>query len=254
MIFHTIKLIGRSSLGGIAKNLSIGPDPRDLAQSRAWYRLLGTEIDFTAEYLPQGSFFMTWIRTVPLSEAGEKLRHAMESQKAFYPLEYATPVHPTESGGAEIVESHSLIPDALFHAFATFGVLMSPDLPLSRRQHEMITTMVSVTNRCVYWIESHAEFLRRVTLDKELVAALEKDYTTAPIGDQERVMLDYVVKLTRDATKVSKNDHQRLRAVGFDDTAILQITLIASWFNYINRVADALGVGRETVASSTAAD
>ena len=58
-------------------------------------------------------------------------------------------------------------------------------------------------------------------------------------------MLDYVVKLTRDATKVQKNDHEKLRATGFDDQGILQITLIASWFNYINRVADALGVGRE---------
>jgi alkylhydroperoxidase family enzyme len=58
-------------------------------------------------------------------------------------------------------------------------------------------------------------------------------------------MLDYVVKLTKDATRISKNDHARLRAAGFDDKAILQITLIASWFNNINRVADALGVGRE---------
>ena len=74
---------------------------------------------------------------------------------------------------------------------------------------------------------------------------LEKDYTTAPITKQERVMLDYVVKLTKDATKVSKDDHRGLRAIGFDDKAILQITLIASWFNYINRVADALGVGRQ---------
>jgi uncharacterized peroxidase-related enzyme len=84
-----------------------------------------------------------------------------------------------------------------------------------------------------------------VTLDQELIDALKKDYTTAPITDQERVMLDYVVKLTRDATKVWKDDHDRLRAAGFDDKAILQITLIASWFNYINRVADALGVGRD---------
>jgi uncharacterized peroxidase-related enzyme len=82
-------------------------------------------------------------------------------------------------------------------------------------------------------------------LDKELVEALERDYTTAPITPQDRVMLDYVVKITRDAAKVGKDDHERLRAAGFDDQGILQITLIASWFNYINRVADALGVGRE---------
>jgi len=87
--------------------------------------------------------------------------------------------------------------------------------------------------------------LRRVTLDEELVEALEADYTKAPLTDQERVMVDYVVKLTKDATKVSPADHARLREQGFEDTGILQITLIASWFNYINRVADALGVGRE---------
>jgi uncharacterized peroxidase-related enzyme len=73
---------------------------------------------------------------------------------------------------------------------------------------------------------------------------LREDYTTAPISDSERVMIDYVIKLTRDATKVSPADHERLRGAGFDDRAILQITLIAAWFNYINRVADALGVGR----------
>jgi uncharacterized peroxidase-related enzyme len=94
-------------------------------------------------------------------------------------------------------------------------------------------------------VESHAEFLRRVTFDGDLVRQLREDYTTAPITDSERVMCDYVVKLTNDATQVRPEDHRGLRDVGFDDTAILQITLIASWFNYINRVADALGVGRD---------
>jgi len=78
-----------------------------------------------------------------------------------------------------------------------------------------------------------------------MVAALQKDYRTAPISEQDKVMVEYVVKLTRDATQCSRTDHDKLRAAGFDDRGILQITLIASWFNYINRVADALGVGRE---------
>jgi len=93
---------------------------------------------------------MTWIKTVPLSEATDELRNALEAQRKLYPEEYATPVHPSDDGTAGIVASHTLIPDALYHAFATFGALMSPDLPLSRRQHEMITTVVSVTNRCHY--------------------------------------------------------------------------------------------------------
>ena len=78
-------------------------------------------------------------------------------------------------------------------------------------------------------------------LDGEMVRALEEDYKTAPITEQDRVMLDYVVQVTKDATRISPADHERLRAVGFDDKGILQITLIASWFNYINRVADATG-------------
>lgn len=84
-----------------------------------------------------------------------------------------------------------------------------------------------------------------MTLDDGLVKALQDDYQTARISEQDKVMLDYVTQLTRDATRISEQDHERLRAAGFDDRGILQITLIASWFNYINRVADALGVGRD---------
>jgi uncharacterized peroxidase-related enzyme len=82
-------------------------------------------------------------------------------------------------------------------------------------------------------------------LDEALVNAIREDYRTAPISGQEKVMLGYVEQLTRDATKIGRGDHDRLRAAGFDDRGILQVTLIASWFNYINRVADALGVGRD---------
>jgi alkylhydroperoxidase family enzyme len=83
-----------------------------------------------------------------------------------------------------------------------------------------------------------------VTLDEALVAALRRDYRTAPVEQRDRLMLDYVAQLTRDATGITPAHHERLRAAGFDDRGILQITLIGSWFNYINRVADALGVGR----------
>jgi uncharacterized peroxidase-related enzyme len=78
-----------------------------------------------------------------------------------------------------------------------------------------------------------------------LVAALRDNYRTAPLGERDREMLDYVVQICKDPTRIGPEQHQRLRAVGFDDRGILQITLIASWFNYINRVADALGVGRD---------
>jgi hypothetical protein len=93
---------------------------------------------------------MTWIKTVRM-EDDPRAKAAMEAQRKLYPIEYATPVHPVNDGTTSgIVASHSLLPDALYHAFSTFGALMSSELPLKRRQHEMIATMVSVTNRCVY--------------------------------------------------------------------------------------------------------
>jgi len=94
-------------------------------------------------------------------------------------------------------------------------------------------------------VESHSEFLRLVSLDEKLAAALRRDYRQAELSPPDRAMLDYVAQITRDATKITAQDIAKLRDVGFDDQAILQINLIASWFNYINRVADGLGVGRD---------
>ena len=92
---------------------------------------------------------MTWIRVIPFDQ-DEALKKAAEAQRQLYPMEYATPTHPQQAATEGIVASHSLIPDALYHTFAAFGAMMSPDLPLTRRQHEMITTVVSATNRCQY--------------------------------------------------------------------------------------------------------
>jgi alkylhydroperoxidase family enzyme len=93
---------------------------------------------------------MTWIRTIPGPEADAALQDAIEKQRALYPEQYATSAFPGQAPGTSIVDAHSLIPEALYHAFATFGVLMAPHLPLQRQQHEMIATVVSATNRCQY--------------------------------------------------------------------------------------------------------
>ena len=94
-------------------------------------------------------------------------------------------------------------------------------------------------------MESHSEFLRRATLDEGLAAALRRDYREADLSPADRAMLDFAVRLTTQPARMTPDDLGRLRAAGFDDRAALQITLIAAWFNYINRVADALGVGKE---------
>ena len=93
---------------------------------------------------------MTWIKTVRM-EDDALVAEAMMKQRGLYPPEYATPVAEVDRGPeASITASHSLIPEALLHAFGTFGALMSAELPLRREQHEMIATVVSVTNRCQY--------------------------------------------------------------------------------------------------------
>jgi len=91
---------------------------------------------------------MAWIKTIPFTEANEALLKALEGQHALYPKEYART--PGDDGSKSIVSTHTLIPDALYHAFATFGALLSPELPLTRAQHDMIPTRVSALNRCHY--------------------------------------------------------------------------------------------------------
>jgi hypothetical protein len=93
---------------------------------------------------------MAWIKTVKFEEADDRLREVLMKTRMSYPQEYATPASRASLIDESIVDSHTLIPDALHHAFMTFSALMSPELPLERRQHEMIATMVSVTNDCHY--------------------------------------------------------------------------------------------------------
>ena len=97
---------------------------------------------------------MTWIRTVPPAEADADLQRRYQSVRALYPPEYGvevpTVVDPAAGKSDSIVAAHSLIPEALEHALSTHGVLLSEKLPLTRRQHEMIATVVSALNRCFY--------------------------------------------------------------------------------------------------------
>ena len=93
---------------------------------------------------------MTWIKTLR-TDQDELVKRAIEGERKLYPKEYSIPTPAVDRGEENsITASHSLIPDALFHSFSAFGAMLSPDLPLRRDQHEMIATVVSVTNRCHY--------------------------------------------------------------------------------------------------------
>lgn len=93
---------------------------------------------------------MAWIKTVNVQKAELEHRQRLIALRKSFPPEYGLPAPDIIPGGESIVDSHSLIPEAQYHAFMTMGALMSEDLPLSRRQHEMIATIVSETNDCFY--------------------------------------------------------------------------------------------------------
>ena len=96
---------------------------------------------------------MTWIRTIPPTEADDKLRAIYAELRAACPPEYheVVPALARKDGTADsIVAAHSLLPEAMYHIFSAFNVLMSPGLALERRQQEMIATLVSSLNHCHY--------------------------------------------------------------------------------------------------------
>lgn len=93
---------------------------------------------------------MAWIKTIKSEDADEKLQEILKKTRMSYPPEYAARAPQASPFDESIIDSHTLIPDALYHSFSAFSAMMSPDLPLERRQHEMIATMVSVTNNCHY--------------------------------------------------------------------------------------------------------
>lgn len=93
---------------------------------------------------------MAWIKTISFEESDENLQNMLIKLRATYPREYEASTVEQTGIKESIIQSHTLIPEAMFHAFSEFSALMSPDLPLERRHHEMIATVVSLTNSCHY--------------------------------------------------------------------------------------------------------
>lgn len=146
---------------------------------------------------------------------------------------------------ANVAVVHGLHPEAMLAMMDLYITLMYGRSPLSRAEREMIATAVSAANDCGYCVAHHGEALRVHAKDDALVSAIARDYRTAPLGERARALLDYAIKLTRRPSSITRDDIDRLRAVGLDDRAILDANLVASVFNYFNRVVSGLGVELE---------
>ena len=176
---------------------------------------------------------MAWIQVVQEEQAQGRLREFYDKV-----VEYRGKV-------ANIFKVHSLNPDAMKAHLDLYLTIMYGKSGLSRAQREMIAVVVSAVNECEYCIVHHSAALSRYVKDKSFVKQLSIDHTKAPLGHKDRAMLEYAVKLTKKLTDVEEEDVQSLRSAGFADEEILSITLVVSYFNFVNRIVEGLGVKLE---------
>ncbi len=176
---------------------------------------------------------MAWIQVVPPGEAAGELREIYED------------VGRRRGSIANVYRIQSLNPQALRAHLDLYMSLLYRRGSLSRAQREMIGVLVSGLNDCGYCVVHHSEALARYEKSSEVVEALSGDARNVPLSDPDRAMLAYAAKLTTSPQRVTENDVVALRDHGFDEEAILDINLIASYFNFVNRLVQGLGVSLE---------
>lgn len=140
-----------------------------------------------------------------------------------------------------VLRAYALRPRHLELWNAFYDELMRGESGLTKAQREMIAVVVSTINRCHYCMVSHAAALRKLTGDPVLVEQLRTNYKYAELELAERGMLDFVVKLTEQSSRCSEDDVEALRAAGWSDEDIMDITQVAAMFNFTNRLASGLG-------------
>ena len=148
-------------------------------------------------------------------------------------------------GIANVFKIESLNPAVMRAHLDFYMSIMYGKSGLSRQQREMIATTVSNANGCHYCTTHHSEALSKYVKDDATIQAIKTDYGAASIGPKEKAMLAYAMKVTKTPAAVGDGDVEKLRQVGFSDTDILDVTLVASYFNFVNRLVLSLGVRLE---------
>jgi uncharacterized peroxidase-related enzyme len=173
---------------------------------------------------------MAYIRKIePASATGEL--------KGFYD-EFAE----VSGGVPSIVKVSSLKLSAMRASRDLFRSVLHHESGLSMAQKEMVATLVSVINGCVYCVRRHAASLRELTNDAALAVSIESDYEQAAVDSRTMLILRFAEKLTGRPESMSEEDVETLREAGMTDEEVLDLVQLVSYFNYINRIATALGV------------
>ena len=179
---------------------------------------------------------MAWIKMIEEEKAEGKLKKL-----------YKKMANPTNQKVANVLKVHSIKPDILEAHFNLYRKIMFGKSDISRKQREMIAVLVSSVNECHYWIEHHGAALHKLSDQKNLKKEIIHNYQASKkLTKKEKVMLDYAKSLTIKPTSVKVNIIKRLKNMGFSGEDILDINQVVSYFNYVNRIVEGLGVNLET--------
>ncbi len=173
---------------------------------------------------------VSWITVIPPEEAEGTLKDV-----------YAI-LQKQRGKVSNIMSVQSLNPEAMAAHLDLYIALMFRKGGLRRPEREMIAVVVSAANECEYCVAHHAAALNFYWKDREKLEAFIRDFRSVDLSDRERAMLEYADFLTRNPGGISETHVQRLRDVGFTDADILNIAMITGYFNFVNRIANGLGV------------
>ncbi len=176
---------------------------------------------------------MSWIRTIDESDARGSL-------KEVYSRIRGSRGRVSNIFKVQSLDARSLATHLDFYLSTMFGAG-----GLERAQREMIAVAVSSANKCNYCVVHHSAALAKYVKDEQLIEQLARSPLESELEPKERTMLAYAVKLTKTPSLIAEQDIVELRDAGFSDEQILQIATIASYFNFVNRMASGLGVRLE---------
>ncbi len=173
---------------------------------------------------------MAWIQTISETDATGELKDIYDD------------ILSSRGKMSNIMRIHSLNPPTMKAHIDLYMATVFGKMKLKRAERELIATMVSATNHCPYCVAHHAEALMHYWKDRDRIDRVIDDFRSADLSDRECAMVAYAVKLTDSSSEMSEGDVETLRRVGFSDRDVLDINLIASYFNFVNRIALGLGV------------
>jgi uncharacterized peroxidase-related enzyme len=143
---------------------------------------------------------------------------------------------------SNIMKVQSLNPPAMAAHLELYMALMFERSGLSRAERELIAVVVSAENDCEYCVRHHCAALGAYWQDENRVRTAAEDHRSLDLPPRLRAILEYSELLTRDPGAVQDNHVKAMRAQGLPDEEILAVNLITAYFNFVNRVAQGLGV------------